>query len=923
MPMYFVEKSGLSTADESIAKRHAEAGYAIQIEEVSVTTLSSLWATYVPAGQDVHFLKIDVEGFERAVLAGNDWQRYRPWIAVVEATLPNSQTESHTEWEEILFRAQYIFVYADGLNRFYVASERSSLAAAFKYPPNVFDDFVPAQLQRSTESETAMHRLMTESAQRIAISEQSLTTLREQEKATRTLAHSEQESLRSELGLLRQQLSSAQQQHAALLLSASWRLTSPLRKLLRVVPRPLWVQARRIAKLAWWIVTPWRIPQRLRFIRYRDRSSAGRQKLNLFSDRALQRAADAPFDVVLWTPHDASSVVDMASAARWCIDLLRSKKSLRARFPNALSGKGQDSFQAWLQGDEGEHLGLSSSAQQLVQEVFEQDFSARARQYLMFRTDARSAWPHGLTPAGQHDLFRWFTTEGRKDGKLSAEEVLWLFIEAAENPALELIRAYLFTPSWQEAHPDGLTVFGRNDFAGWFSRTYGVSAQWTDPTHWDVDIEASRQLRQAYFARSQWQAAHPDALKNEDAAAAWLTWLQTPEANLSTDEHIWCQRLDQARMAAQLVAGGVNMIGHFCFPCGIRVSAEALVDGLRQTGIATSLRDVRTDVKDEPHHVRFDGLEDFDVTIVHTQPEPFFNEAYSRADLAPRRPRTYRIAYWYWEFDSVPEAWMPHAAQVDEVWAATEFVAKGLRDRLSVPVKTLFPGVRLDKYERRNRQHFGLDEGKYTFLFNFHMSSIMERKNPLGLIAAFKAAFRQDEAVELIIKTMFGHQQPEQLQQLNDAAADANITVIDESYSSDETLSLMDACDAYVSLHRSEGLGLTMAEAMLMGKPVIATAYSGNLDFMDDTNSLLVPFELVKVGRPLPPYDSELLWAEPSVDHAARMMRQIFDNQSWARELGARAKSSAEARLSLATAGLAVAERLAEIRAARQSSRSV
>jgi glycosyltransferase involved in cell wall biosynthesis len=331
-------------------------------------------------------------------------------------------------------------------------------------------------------------------------------------------------------------------------------------------------------------------------------------------------------------------------------------------------------------------------------------------------------------------------------------------------------------------------------------------------------------------------------------------------------------------------------------------------------GIPTSVRDLRTDILDEPRHVYFDGLETYDLTLIHAQPEPFFEQAYPLSDLHERSPRTYRIAYWYWEFDSVPASWIDRARGVDEVWAATEFVAKGLRERLSVPVHTLFPGVRLGEYQRRSREYFRIEPGTFTFLFNFHMNSVMERKNPFGLIKAFKTAFRPEEPVTLVIKTMFGHHQPAQFQQLLDAAAGASIQVINETYSADEVLSLTDACDAYVSLHRSEGLGLTMAEAMLMGKPVIATNYSGNVDFMNEGNSLLVPYELVPLGRSIPPYDAELLWAEPSISQAASMMRRVFDEPEWARELGAKAKASSEGTLSIEAAGRRVAQRIAEIR---------
>jgi glycosyltransferase involved in cell wall biosynthesis len=201
------------------------------------------------------------------------------------------------------------------------------------------------------------------------------------------------------------------------------------------------------------------------------------------------------------------------------------------------------------------------------------------------------------------------------------------------------------------------------------------------------------------------------------------------------------------------------------------------------------------------------------------------------------------------------------------------------------------------------------------------MMSVMERKNPLGLIRAFKTAFARTDNVSLVLKTSFGDRHPVQLHELRDAAADHNIVVIDEVYSGDEVLSLMDACDAYVSLHRSEGLGLTMAEAMLMGKPVIATDFSGNVDFMSESNSLPVAYELVELGKSIPPYDAHLEWAKPSEDHAAALMRRVFENQEWARALGARAKASAEAALSPEVAGKKAASRLAEIRATLQQPR--
>lgn len=140
-----IEGTGLSTLDPAIAEAHAREGYAGTTRPVETRPLDSVWAEHVPVGKAVHFLKVDVEGHEKAVLLSNDWGRFRPWVVVVEATRPMSQEQSYEDWEPILCAANYVMVYFDGLNRFYVAKEHSELVPAFQIPPNVFDGFVLAK----------------------------------------------------------------------------------------------------------------------------------------------------------------------------------------------------------------------------------------------------------------------------------------------------------------------------------------------------------------------------------------------------------------------------------------------------------------------------------------------------------------------------------------------------------------------------------------------------------------------------------------------------------------------------------------------------------------------------------------------------------------------------------------------------------
>lgn len=164
MTMYVVSNPGLTTLDERQAVARTQEGLEVVPEVVRVETLASIWGAHVPADQPVHFLKVDVEGFEQQVLLGNDWDTNRPWIVVVEATRPMTNEASHDAWEHLLLAARYRFAYADGLNRFYVADEHAALAAALKFPPNFFDDFIRVSeldaTARATRAEAELATVM-------------------------------------------------------------------------------------------------------------------------------------------------------------------------------------------------------------------------------------------------------------------------------------------------------------------------------------------------------------------------------------------------------------------------------------------------------------------------------------------------------------------------------------------------------------------------------------------------------------------------------------------------------------------------------------------------------------------------------------------------------------------------------------------
>lgn len=210
--------------------------------------------------------------------------------------------------------------------------------------------------------------------------------------------------------------------------------------------------------------------------------------------------------------------------------------------------------------------------------------------------------------------------------------------------------------------------------------------------------------------------------------------------------------------------------------------------------------------------------------------------------------------------------------------------------------------------------HLGLHPQTFVFLFYFDFHSYMERKNPIGLIQAFRKAFSTKEDVVLVIKCSHSKGAESSLASLEGACQQAaNIKIYDAVLPRETLNSLLSRCDAYVSLHRSEGFGLTLTEAMNFGKPVISTGYSSNLDFMNLSNSFLVKYSLVEVEKDQGPYKKGCVWAEPDIDHAAELMRYVYGNRDEAIAIGERARRDIRQLLHPNVTGGAIRARLAQL----------
>ena len=238
----------------------------------------------------------------------------------------------------------------------------------------------------------------------------------------------------------------------------------------------------------------------------------------------------------------------------------------------------------------------------------------------------------------------------------------------------------------------------------------------------------------------------------------------------------------------------------------------------------------------------------------------------------------------FWELSRFPAAWVSHYQGFDEIWAPTRFIQASLQASLSLPTLWMPPAVKLADFKPVERSRFNLPTDAFLFLFNFDFSSYSTRKNPRAAIAAYHLAFRQNSPsvpTALAIKTMGYDAEGKQLKQLLEMTeAEPDIIIINEHMTYSDTLSLMNCCDCYVSLHRSEGFGYTLAEAMLLGKPVIATDYSGTKDFISKSTAFPVKYKLQSLKEGDYPFWQKQKWADPDLDHAAWLMRHTIANES-------------------------------------------
>jgi glycosyltransferase involved in cell wall biosynthesis len=268
----------------------------------------------------------------------------------------------------------------------------------------------------------------------------------------------------------------------------------------------------------------------------------------------------------------------------------------------------------------------------------------------------------------------------------------------------------------------------------------------------------------------------------------------------------------------------------------------------------------------------------------------------------------------FWELSRCPTAWRHAARFVDEIWAPTRFIQESF-SALTPHVIHMPPCVPEPEPAAADRSRFGLPADDFIFFFSFDFHSYPERKNPLAAVAAFREAFPTGrEAAALVLHAMNADVRDSAWRRLREAAGtDPRIRLSTAPMGHDEVLALCAACDCYVSLHRAEGFGYGPAEAMLLGKPVIVTDYSGPCDYARPAAACLVDYTLVDVRADQYPHHDGCTWAEPDVGHAAWHMRRLAASPSLAAEIGRRGREAVRARHAAGVVGGLYRRRLREL----------
>jgi len=370
----------------------------------------------------------------------------------------------------------------------------------------------------------------------------------------------------------------------------------------------------------------------------------------------------------------------------------------------------------------------------------------------------------------------------------------------------------------------------------------------------------------------------------------------------------------QSIRAARNIEGikGVNVAGYINAESGVGEAARANIRALEKSGLPFALNNISSPSRQCDH--TYTGLineNPYSFNLIHANPDNFQTLLTEKG--IKYFVNRYNIGFWVWELSAFPLEWVDKFDYFNEIWTPSNFCLESITKVSPIPVIRIPHSVVIKDISDIDRTHFGINSNTFVFLFIFDFLSIFERKNPLAVIKAFKSAFCSGDDALLILKCSNSTKNPSARDTLVKAAEGFNVKFIDTYLNKEDLYALMSLSNCYISLHRSEGFGLTMAEAMYLKKPVIATSYSANTDFMNDHNSFLVRFKLVEIEEDVGPYKKGNVWADPDIEHAAEIMRLVYEKRDITIKRGEIASNDIKSNLSPLSTSRKILQRLEQI----------
>lgn len=346
---------------------------------------------------------------------------------------------------------------------------------------------------------------------------------------------------------------------------------------------------------------------------------------------------------------------------------------------------------------------------------------------------------------------------------------------------------------------------------------------------------------------------------------------------------------------------GINLIGGILGNSGLAQSSRLVAAVLDEGQVPFTIYNYPPlENKDTEDNSFKDKLSDdlpFGINLIHINPQEMMR-AYMALDTRLWDDR-YNIAFWLWEIEDFPDQWKILFDYLDEIWTPSEFVSNAIQAKTTLPVYTIPYCVTVPVDKECNRAYFGLPSDLFLFLAMYDSASIAERKNPQGIIEAYKKAFSpKDKGVGLVIKV--NHATTKELESLKAQLVEyEHVYLLTEMLEKAQANSLIQCVDVVVSLHRGEGFGLVLAEAMMLGVPTIATNWSANTEFMNSQVACMVDYQLVTLKKDIFPYEKGQRWAEANIQQAAEYMKRLFNDASYYENIKETAQSYIVDKLSM------------------------